>query len=278
MHASVYPHHSNGYPAFLSYAPTGQRKSDYGMSLHHPHHYLNDSVGANTSSSSPSSNNSSAHLLSYSGYNTGLDLSSYAQSLKRPRSDIDDDENNQNDDSQTSASPSTSILGDITAATNGQKMLHHHKQDYGQNELCPSLPFKKRARAVPPEQKDSAYFEKRARNNESAKRSRDARRQKEQLTQDRLSCLEHENSRLIMENQALRYQLSQLHALCGVSKPLQWHFRAHTAASIFLSVWNHLNKYSLLRYSLKKRNSLLFAAFAFDRLQVVISSSGAVLR
>jgi hypothetical protein len=179
MHTSVgYPHHPSGYPSFLSYAPSAQRKSDYGMSLHHPHHYLNDSIGANTSSSSPSSNNSSAHLLSYSGYSTGLDLSSHTNHLKRTRSD-------------------------------------------NQNDLCPSLPFKKRARAVPPEQKDSAYFEKRARNNESAKRSRDARRLKEQHTQDRLTYLEHENSRLLMENQALRYQLSQLHALCGVSKPLQ---------------------------------------------------------
>jgi len=218
MHpAAAYSHHSTGYPAFLSYAPTGQRKSDYGMSLHHTHPYLNDSIGANTSSSSPSSNNSSAHLLSYSGYSTGLDLSAHNNSLKRPRSDIDEDEN-LNDDSQQSASPSASILGDITSVANGQKMLHHMKHDYNSNDL---LPFKKRARAVPPEQKDAAYYEKRARNNESAKRSRDARRSKEQQTQERLTYLEHENSRLLMENQALRYQLSQLHALCGVSKPLQ---------------------------------------------------------
>jgi hypothetical protein len=217
---SVYPPHPSGYPSFLSYAPTAQRKSEYGMSLHHPHHYLNDSLGANTSSSSPSSNNSSAHLLSYSGYSTGLDLSSHTHNLKRPRSDIDDDDENNNDDSQPSPSPSTSVLGDITSTANGQKLLHHIK-DYTQNELCPSLPFKKRARAVPPEQKDTAYFEKRMRNNESAKRSRDARRHKEQQTQDRLSYLEHENSRLAMENQALRYQLSQLQTLCGISKPLQ---------------------------------------------------------
>ncbi len=222
MHTSVgYPHHPSGYPSFLSYAPSAQRKSDYGMSLHHPHHYLNDSIGANTSSSSPSSNNSSAHLLSYSGYSTGLDLSSHTNHLKRTRSDIDEEDENNNDDSQQSTSPSTSVLGDITSTANGQKLPHHLKQDYNQNDLCPSLPFKKRARAVPPEQKDSAYFEKRARNNESAKRSRDARRLKEQHTQDRLTYLEHENSRLLMENQALRYQLSQLHALCGVSKPLQ---------------------------------------------------------
>jgi hypothetical protein len=216
MHTSTaYSHHPSGYPSFLSYAQTAQRKSDYGMSLHHPHHYLNDSIGANTSSSSPSSNNSSAHLLSYSGYSTGLDLSSHTNNIKRPRSDIDDDENN-NDDSQQSASPSTSVLGDITSTTNGQKILHHITQ----NDLCPSLPFKKRARAVPLEQKDSAYYEKRARNNESAKRSRDSRRLKEQQTQERLTYLEHENSRLLMENQALCYQLSQLRALCGVSKPL----------------------------------------------------------
>jgi len=221
MHtAGVYSYHPSGYPALLSYPPVAQRKSDYGMSLHHSHHYLNDSIGTNTSSSSPSSNNTSAHLLSYSGYSTGLDLSSHTNNLKRPISDIDDDENN-NDDSQASASPSTSVLGDITAATNGQKIHHHLKHDYTQNELCPSLPFKKRARAVPPEQKDGAYYEKRARNNESAKRSRDARRLKEQQTQDRLTMLEHENTRLSMENQALLYQLSQLHALCGVSKPLQ---------------------------------------------------------
>jgi len=121
MHSAVaYSHHPNGYPAFLSYAPTAQRKSDCGMSLHHPHHYLNDSIGGNTSSS-PSSNNSSAHLLSYSGYSTGLDLSSHTNNHKRTQSDIDDDDENNNDDSQQSASPSTSVLGDITSTANGQK-------------------------------------------------------------------------------------------------------------------------------------------------------------
>ena len=222
MHPSAaYGHHTGGYPSFLPYAQTLSRKSDYGMSLHHSHPYLNDSLGANTSSSSPSSNNSSAHLLSYSGYSTGLDLSSHTHNLKRPRSEIDEDEENKDDHQPlSSSSPVASVLGDITSTTNGQTMSRL-KQDYSHMDLCPSLPFKKRARAVPPEQKDSAYFEKRARNNESAKRSRDARRSKEQQIQERVAYLEHENSRLLMENQALRYQLSQLHALCGVSKPLQ---------------------------------------------------------
>ena len=72
--------------------------------------------------------------------------------------------------------------------------------------------MKRRTRTIPSEEKDAAYFEKRARNNESAKRSREARRIKEQQIQERLIFLEHEHSRLLLENQTIRYQLSQLHA------------------------------------------------------------------
>jgi hypothetical protein len=112
--------------------------------------------------------------------------------------------------------------------------LSSHKQLPSDNEddnqsLSPSIgdttngmTYKKCSRTVPAEEKDAIYFEKRARNNDSAKRSRDARRIKEQEIQDRVNFLEHENSRLVMENQAIRYQLSQLHTLCsGASKPLQ---------------------------------------------------------
>jgi hypothetical protein len=76
------------------------------------------------------------------------------------------------------------------------------------------LTSKKRSRTIPDEAKDAIYYEKRARNNESAKRSRDTRRIKEEQIQERLNFLEHENTRLAMENQAIRYQLSQFHAMC----------------------------------------------------------------
>jgi hypothetical protein len=115
---------------------------------------------------------------SYNGY----DLSSYTNNFKQSQSDDDDED----DDDQPSD-------GSV-------------------------LSLKKRSRTVPSEQKDATYYEKRARNNDSAKRSRDARRVKEQHVQGRVSYLEHEHSRLLMENQAIRYQLSQLHALCG-AKP-----------------------------------------------------------
>jgi hypothetical protein len=105
-----------------------------------------------------------------------------------------------------------------------QKQISSDNDDDSQSlgDASNGMGFKKRSRAVPTEEKDAVYYEKRARNNDSAKRSRDARRMKEQEIQDRVNFLEHENSRLVMENQAIRYQLSQLHTIyTGISKPVQ---------------------------------------------------------
>lgn len=105
-------------------------------------------------------------------------------------------------------------------STLSQKPIQSDTEDDSQSYT--GIPSKKNARIIPDEEKDTTYYEKRARNNESAKRSRDTRRIKEQHIQDRVSFLEQENSRLSMENHAIRYQISQLHVLCsGGSKPLQ---------------------------------------------------------
>lgn len=93
--------------------------------------------------------------------------------------------------------------------------LSSHTQIPSDNEDENQSSFKKRSRTIPAEDKDAVYYEKRTRNNESAKRSRDGRRTKEQQIQERVNFLEHENSRLSMENQAIRYQLGQLHTLCS---------------------------------------------------------------
>jgi hypothetical protein len=61
-----------------------------------------------------------------------------------------------------------------------------------QNE---SLPLKKR-RQIPPECRDKSYFEKRKKNNESAKRSRDQRKRKEDRIVMRNVILEQENLQL----------------------------------------------------------------------------------
>jgi hypothetical protein len=67
------------------------------------------------------------------------------------------------------------------------------------NRICTSesqsLPLKKR-RAIPVEQKDSHYWDKRRKNNESAKRSRDIKREKETRVYVRNTFLEQENLQL----------------------------------------------------------------------------------
>ncbi|CAF1097983.1 unnamed protein product [Adineta ricciae] len=90
----------------------------------------------------------------------------------------------------------------------------HHRFD-----RTPVIATKRRPRLVPDNEKDANYYEKRTRNNESAKRSRDARRTKEQQIQDRVMFLQQENARLAFENQTIRYQLSQLHLLYNKNKP-----------------------------------------------------------
>ncbi|UJR08713.1 hypothetical protein I4U23_012970 [Adineta vaga] len=93
---------------------------------------------------------------------------------------------------------------------------------FNETRSTSGIPMKRRPRLVPVEEKDESYYDKRARNNESAKRSRDTRRMKEQEIQDRAQFLQQENSRLAFENQTIRYQLSQLHLFYnGISKPIQ---------------------------------------------------------
>lgn len=58
--------------------------------------------------------------------------------------------------------------------------------------------------------KDQRYWEKRQRNNASAKRSRDARRVRELETQIRAEYLEDENYRLKVENEVLREENTRL--------------------------------------------------------------------
>ncbi|CAF0891691.1 unnamed protein product [Rotaria sp. Silwood1] len=157
------------------------------VSYAHNHHYFNASISSNT----PSTSRNSTHLLPYSGYNTDFDLLSHSYSTKQSQREDEDD--------------NQSISSSLDNTMNGTL-----------------IPFKKRSRSVPAEEKDTTYYEKRTRNNESAKRSRDARRIKEQQIQQRIILLEHENLRLSMENQAIGYQLSQLRTLCDrTSKSLQ---------------------------------------------------------
>ncbi|XP_064483473.1 transcription factor ces-2-like [Ornithodoros turicata] len=77
---------------------------------------------------------------------------------------------------------------------------------------------KKSVQPIPPECKDDAYWERRKRNNESAKRSRELRRIKEQQTTLRVLYLEQENLQLRTELSMLRSEVDKLRQLLFASK------------------------------------------------------------
>lgn len=73
-------------------------------------------------------------------------------------------------------------------------------------------PARKLAKPIPDERKDDAYFERRRRNNDAAKRSRDARRMKEEAIAERAAKLEQENGQLrgqvaLLKSETTRLQL-----------------------------------------------------------------------
>lgn len=69
----------------------------------------------------------------------------------------------------------------------------------------------KKIKPVPDEKKDDAYWERRRKNNEAAKRSRDLRRQKEDEIAMRASYLEQENLKLKAQVTLLKAELSKVH-------------------------------------------------------------------
>lgn len=75
------------------------------------------------------------------------------------------------------------------------------------------VPPKKRPHNVPDVQKDECYWEKRKKNNESAKRSREARRVKEEQIAMRVVFLEQENLQLRTELSLLKNDIEKLRCM-----------------------------------------------------------------
>ncbi|VDM60245.1 unnamed protein product [Angiostrongylus costaricensis] len=80
---------------------------------------------------------------------------------------------------------------------------------------APSAP-KKKPNPVPVELKDEAYYERRKRNNESARRSREARRQKEDVNFRKLELVQQDNIRLKAELQRVLMELERLKYMAAV--------------------------------------------------------------
>ncbi|CAG2165787.1 unnamed protein product, partial [Oppiella nova] len=76
---------------------------------------------------------------------------------------------------------------------------------------------RKRGRPLPEDLKDDAYWERRRKNNEAAKRSRDARRAKEDEIAIRAAFLEQENLKLRCEIAQLKTETTRLRCLMAVN-------------------------------------------------------------
>ncbi|KAG5900126.1 hypothetical protein JTB14_012799 [Gonioctena quinquepunctata] len=74
---------------------------------------------------------------------------------------------------------------------------------------------------IPDEQKDDKYFERRKRNNQAAKKSRDARKMREDQVALRATILEHENAILRAQVLTLREEASSLRQLLLQKKALE---------------------------------------------------------
>lgn len=72
---------------------------------------------------------------------------------------------------------------------------------------------KKKAQPVPDSMKDGSYWDRRKRNNESARRSREARRMKEEQIAIRVVYLEQENLQLRTEVGMLRAEIEKMRML-----------------------------------------------------------------
>lgn len=92
----------------------------------------------------------------------------------------------------------------------GQEMFDPRKRKFSEEELKPQ-PMIKKARKIliPDDLKDEKYWARRKKNNMAAKRSRDARRLKENQIAIRASFLEKENSALRLEVADLRKELGR---------------------------------------------------------------------
>ncbi|KAM6905062.1 TEF transcription factor, PAR bZIP family member b isoform 2-T2 [Xenentodon cancila] len=108
----------------------------------------------------------------------------------------------------------------VLSSVPGGELFNPRKHKFSEDELKPQPMIKKAKKVfVPDEQKDEKYWSRRKKNNLAAKRSRDARRLKENQITVRASFLERENA-------ALRKQVAELRKDCGRCKNILARYEA----------------------------------------------------
>lgn len=98
-----------------------------------------------------------------------------------------------------------------------------------ENELVRKGPRRKRE-FTPEEKKDALYWEKRRKNNEAAKRSREKRRMNDYVLETHLMALKEENARLSAELMAIKLHFGLVHpaAYTAQNNRLQHHIHSST--------------------------------------------------
>ncbi|XP_028264253.1 TEF transcription factor, PAR bZIP family member a isoform X2 [Parambassis ranga] len=106
----------------------------------------------------------------------------------------------------------------VLSSVPGGELFDPRKHKFSEEELKPQPMIKKAKKVfVPEEQKDDKYWQRRKKNNVAAKRSRDARRLKENQITVRAAFLERENT-------ALRTEVAELRKECGRYKNIVGHY------------------------------------------------------
>ncbi|KAF1374164.1 hypothetical protein PFLUV_G00246710 [Perca fluviatilis] len=100
----------------------------------------------------------------------------------------------------------------VLSSVPGGELFDPRKHKFSEDDLKPQPMIKKAKKVfVPEEQKDDKYWQRRNKNNVAAKRSREARRLKENQITVRAAFLERENA-------ALRTEVAELRKECGHHK------------------------------------------------------------
>ncbi|XP_053710068.1 TEF transcription factor, PAR bZIP family member a isoform X1 [Synchiropus splendidus] len=108
----------------------------------------------------------------------------------------------------------------VLSSVPGGELFDPRKHKFSEEELKPQPMIKKAKKVfVPEEQKDDKYWQRRKKNNVAAKRSRDARRLKENQITVRAAFLERENA-------ALRLEVAELRKECGRYKNTVGHYES----------------------------------------------------
>uniref|UniRef100_A0AAY5L9F4 BZIP domain-containing protein n=1 Tax=Esox lucius TaxID=8010 RepID=A0AAY5L9F4_ESOLU len=108
----------------------------------------------------------------------------------------------------------------VLSSVPGGELFNPRKHKFSDEDLKPQPMIKKAKKVfVPTEQKDDKYWSRRKKNNVAAKRSRDARRLKENQITVRASFLERENA-------ALRQQVAELRKDFGRCKNIMSRYEA----------------------------------------------------